>query len=335
MDVVPLVELDDTRFASALEVVQRDERNLDPAIPPMTDRELRLYAADDRTEGNRHFRAAVVDGGRVRAVAHLELDDDDNNRHFASAEVFGGSLDPDAGRAGIEWILDLAEADRRTSLMGWGPDTPVEHGFWTGLGAGKRYAERMSELDVTAVDAELMQHWIDQRTDRAADVELARWVDTCPDHLLDAWAVSRTAMNDAPKEGIEVNDWSISAADVREDEDARRALGTRVRNVFATDPRGAPVGHTSVHVNPFRPAASWQWDTVVLDHHRRRGIGRWLKAEMWQWLRETEPAVTRLRTGNAESNAAMLAINVAMGFREAAVLAAWQAPISAYRAALA
>jgi mycothiol synthase len=105
-------------------------------------------------------------------------------------------------------------------------------------------------------------------------------------------------------------------------------------NLFAVDPDGGPVGHTTVHVNPRRPEASWQWDTVVLDRHRRRGIGRWLKAEMWRWLREAEPEVTRLRTGNAESNDAMLAINVAMGFREAAVYGAWQAPISTYRAVL-
>ena len=49
--------------------------------------------------------------------------------------------------------------------------------------------------------------------------------------------------------------------------------------------------------------------TVVLASHRGQGIAKRLKAEMWRWLRDDEPQVTGLRTGNAHSNAAMLAIN--------------------------
>ena len=53
----------------------------------------------------------------------------------------------------------------------------------------------------------------------------------------------------------------------------------------------------------------------MLAPHRGQGIAKRLKAEMWQWLRDDEPQVTGLRTGNAHSNAAMLAINDKMGFR--------------------
>ena len=35
--------------------------------------------------------------------------------------------------------------------------------------------------------------------------------------------------------------------------------------------------------------------------HRGQGIAKRLKAEMWQWLRDDEPQVTGLRTGNAHS----------------------------------
>ncbi len=334
MRVVPLSDLHDRLFASALAVVQRDEVAAEPDAPSMTEAELRLLAADDRSDSNRHERLAVLDGGGVRTVAHLELETSEENAHFATAEVFGASLDHEAGRVALAALLDLAEADHRTSLMGWGPNISTEDEFWTSLGAPRRYTERRSALAVAAVDETLMRTWVDRRKERAADVELVRWIGACPDDHLDSWVLSRTAMNDAPMEDLDVNDVFLDADDIREDEDARRALGTDVMNLFAVDADGGPVGHTTIHVNTHRPAASWQWDTVVLDQHRRRGIGRWLKAEMWTWLREAEPAVTRLRTGNAESNEAMLAINVAMGFREAAVFGAWQAPISTYRARL-
>lgn len=339
MHVVPAADLDEAQFASALALMQRCELALDPGVEPITAEELRRSISDDRTEGNRHLRIAVVDsdsgaGGAVRALAHLELEDDDANRHIASAEVFGAADDPAAGHIALRALIDIAEGDGRTTLLGWGPNTPAESGFWTALGAPLRYTERMSELDVTAVDAALMQQWIDARAERAADVRLVRWTDACPEELLEAFATSKTAMNDAPNDDIDVNDRLVDAAAVREDESARLALGTRALTVFALDPAGGPVGHTQVHVNPFRPNASWQWDTVVLDHHRRRGIGRWLKAEMWQWLRADAPEVQRLLTGNAESNAGMLAINVAMGFTESHVFGAWQTDLATYRANL-
>ena len=327
-----LLELDDRRFASALEVQRRDEMSYDPGTPPITATELRLLAAHDRTEGNRHERFAIVDGARTRALVHLELETDKSNAHHASMEVFGAAADPEAGRVAVAAALDRVESEGRSVLTGWGP-LDHEADFWTGLGAVLRYRERVSTLDVIAVDREMMATWIERRTDRAADVELVRWIGRCPDEHLDAWIVSRTAMNDAPTDDLDINTWKIDADDIREDEASREALGTRFMNLFAIDTVGDAVGHTMIHVNPYRPPASWQWDTVVLAHHRRRGIGRWLKAEMWRWLRDAEPEVTRLATGNAMSNDPMLAINAGMGFAGLAVFGAWQAPVATYRAA--
>jgi len=327
MKSVLLQDLDEALFESALLLQQREELKTDPDTPPITAEELRRAAVDDRTDGNIHERTAVVDGDQVRALTHLELENDEDNAHLASCEIYGADEDPGAAQVAIRHVLDTAIGDGRTSLIGWGPNTEGQHDFWSSIGAERKLLERVSALDVTAVDAALMASWIDQRTERAADVELVRWVGPTPDEHMDAWAVSRTAMNDAPKDDLDINDWEMDADDIREDEDARAALGTRLMHILGLDPDGRPVGHTSIHVNPFRPAASWQWDTVVLDAHRRRGIGRWLKAEMWQWLREAEPEVTRLCTGNAQSNDPMLSINVAMGFFPVAEFAAWQTPI--------
>jgi len=334
MDIVPLHELDANLFRSALQVQQREETSVDPATTPITEEELRRFAVDDRTDGNRHERYAVVDGTRVRVIAHLEIEIGDENPHMATSEVFGAAEEPTAARLALGHLLDIAVDDGRTLMLGWGPNTEKSHAFWTSVGAERKLRERVSGLDVTAVDPALMATWIEQRQERAADVELVRWVDVTPDEYMDSWVVSRMAMNDAPHEDLDLNDWEVDAGDIREDEDARASLGTRLMNILGLDPQGQPVGHTSVHVNPFRPAASRQWDTVVLDAHRRRGIGRWLKAEMWQWLRDVEPTVTRLTTENAQSNDAMLAINIAMGFEPVAEYAAWQAPTDECRAAL-
>ena len=82
------------------------------------------------------------------------------------------------------------------------------------------------------------------------------------------------------------------------------------------------------------PGRSWQWNTVVLPDHRGRGIGRWMKAVMWQRLRATEPDVTMLHTGNAASNANMLAINTEMGFQPTHLMGCWQADLDVLEAGL-
>ena len=104
--------------------------------------------------------------------------------------------------------------------------------------------------------------------------------------------------------------------------------------VLAVTADGEAAGTTEVFVNRHRPAASWQWSTVVLPAHRGRRIGRWMKASMWQRLRATEPEVAWLQTGNAASNAHMLAINDEMGFKPTHLMGCWQADLDTLEAGL-
>ncbi len=334
MHVVPLTQLDDIRFASALAVQQRDEAAVDPVTPPITAPELRRYAAHDRTEGNRHERFAVLDGDTARGLVHVELELDEANAHRANIEIFGAARDVAAGAAGLRTGLDLADETGRTLITGWGPRTDGEHAFWTGVGATLAYRERVSALRLDRVDPELMEAWAADGARRASDIEIVRWIDRCPDAHIDAFVEAQMAMNDMPHEGLDINAWDIDADDVREEEATMAALGLRVMTMLAVDLDGRSAAHTRVHVNPTRPAASYQWDTAVVDRHRGRGIGKWIKAAMWRWLREAEPAATRLTTGNAQSNDAMLAINVAMGYEPLIEYGAWQARIDEMRAAL-
>lgn len=73
------------------------------------------------------------------------------------------------------------------------------------------------------------------------------------------------------------------------------------------------------------PAIAFQGDdTAVVPAHRGHALGKWLKATMLERLHRERPQVRRIRTGNADENAAMLGINRALGFRQAECGTAYQ-----------
>lgn len=328
MEIVPLTELDDTRLSLAREVQAAAELAIEPEVEPITVEELRALAHHDRGEGNVHIRlGAFDDAGNARAVGHLDLEQDEVNAHFCAVEVFRATGDDAAAHAMARALADIAHDDGRTVLMAWIPVVEAETRYWGSVGAEQKYLERVSGLDLAAVDAELMQQWIDRRTERAGDIELVHWIGNTPEHLIEAWAASRTAMNDAPIDDMDIEDGEMTVEDIRIDDASHELLGTRTMNIMALDADGNSAGHTTVLVNTHRPSVSWQWDTVTLAPYRGRGIGRWLKAAMWQWMRSDAPEVDQLRTGNAESNDAMLSINVGMGYRPVATFAGWQVTI--------
>jgi RimJ/RimL family protein N-acetyltransferase len=71
-----------------------------------------------------------------------------------------------------------------------------------------------------------------------------------------------------------------------------------------------------------------QGNTGVHPDHRGYGLGLWMKAAMLQRIFDEKPGSRRMRTTNAYSNAPMLAINDALGYRVTATQTAWQVAAS-------
>ena len=331
MRIVDARQLDPDGFAAALELQQRVDRERDPGLPVTPADELRATFDDDATDHCRHQRVvAFTDSNTAAAIGHVELNTDAANASLAGVEITPASEEVSA--AILVELLRLARADGRTSIIAWGDHTPAADAFWTGLGAELRYTEQESRLDLAAVDPELMAQWI---AAGPADLELVHWARHCPEDRIDALVATANAMNDAPTDDLEIADTVVDAAMARAEIEARAARGLEYHGVLAVTADGEAAGATEVFVNRHRPAASWQWSTVVMPAHRGRGIGRWMKAAMWQRLRRTEPEVTALQTGNAASNAHMLAINSEMGFVPTHLTGCWQADLEVLRTSLA
>jgi RimJ/RimL family protein N-acetyltransferase len=119
----------------------------------------------------------------------------------------------------------------------------------------------------------------------------------------------------------------LRAEDVAELDRARAEAGRDRWTVFVRDPSAGCVGGTEVDFEPWEPSTALQQNTGIDPAHRGRGLAKWAKATVLERLRAERPDVRRVRTGNAFSNAPMLAINDALGFRVISAQTEWQASV--------
>ena len=91
------------------------------------------------------------------------------------------------------------------------------------------------------------------------------------------------------------------------------------------------MGGTELTFEPWDPEAAQQQNTAIDPDHRGTGLAKWAKGAMLLRLRSERPEVVRVRTSNAFSNDAILAINKALGFNVVEVRTEWQGTVVAMR----
>ncbi len=318
-------------LAAVLALRRALEREQWPHDPELPEAELIAKLASS----NQHLDLTALvawSGEEAVGIAEVELGYFDANRDRCEVEV---EVSPRHRRRGIglalaREILDVVERDGRRLTTGWGPVSDETDGFWCRLGAPLLFQEHANRLEMASVDPALMARWIEARHERAGDLELVEWIGRCPAEHLEAYTAMKIAMKDAPMGDLDYEPDAFSVDQVRSIEQSRIDQGREHWAIIVVDPAtGEAVAHTEVQINTYRPAVSIQNDTVVVPDYRGRRIGRWIKAEMWQRLRERRPEVRILTTYNAGVNEYMLAINHAMGYRYYASYGGWQAETAA------
>lgn len=78
---------------------------------------------------------------------------------------------------------------------------------------------------------------------------------------------------------------------------------------------GAVAGYTEVLIPPVPAGRAQHCHTAVVPVHRRRGLGRWLTAEMLRRLHAEHPQITEVETTAADDAAGVLALDEQLGFR--------------------
>jgi len=272
-------------------------------------------------------------GGEAVGRAILTAYDTPHNRHIADAEI---GVAPEWRRQGIAkrslpYIVEAAEAlDRKLLLAGTDSTIPAGQALMERLGARVGIVSRTNQLDLSRLDPALMQAWREEGS--RDEFGLGWWLGPYPEEDMAAICALKDVMNTAPRDDLEVEDWKWTPDIVRQQESSmlerqveRWTLFTRHRV------SGELAGYTEVFYDPTLSETLWQGDTGVLPKYRGHGLGRWLKATMIEKVLAERPHVTRVRTGNANSNAPMLRINHAMGFRPYKDWTTWQVEVAKVR----
>lgn len=281
-------------------------------------------------------RFYVEDDEDVVAVAYLQRWPDDDPRN---SFVWIG-VDPPHRRRGLarmvmgDLLARLEAAGSTMVIVDCVADRPWELSL-SRLGLSHALTERVSRLFLADVDWELMDTWIERAGERAADYEILHLEGPIPDSHLAEWCRINNVMNTAPLEDLEFADRIVTPARWRDTEEGIAAKGdTHIAAVAVHIPTGEFAGFTDVFVQRHQTDLALQHDTAVDPEHRERGLGRLIKAAMVKRIAAEHPGVDRIHTGNAGSNAAMLGINIEMGFKTILTINAWQGDIATVRANL-
>ena len=210
---------------------------------------------------------------------------------------------------------------------------PSGDAFANSLGAKPGLPMKINQLDLSRVDRAKVSEWSKAIP---KGYRLERIDGTVPAKLVKAFIQASEGINDMPRGEIAFNDWKLTEEQIRQRESFFKQAGMTWWLLLAIDEKtGEGVGFTEVEFNPLDPHAIQQEGTAVVAAHRGHGIGLWLKAVMLERILAERPDSRFIRTGNANVNANMLAINTKLGFVYAWQSTIWQLAIADARKALA
>ena len=279
-----------------------------------------------------------ADGTEMLAGAFVSYLKTEENTHLVQFDI---DVHPDYRRRGVgrellRRAVALTQSEGRRLMM---TDTneriPAGEAFMTRLGAERGLEMHTNQLALADLDPALLAQWRTQGQERAAGFTLGAWDGPYPDDQLDAIAALNDVMNTAPREKLDMEDMHFTPEQIRQMEQQMAASGTQRWTLYVSEAAsGRFAGFTEVVWNPNRPQVVSQGGTGVFPEFRGKGLGRWLKAAMLDRVLRERPEARFVRTGNADSNAAMLGINEALGFQPYISRCVWQLETEKARAYL-
>ncbi|MFI5693353.1 GNAT family N-acetyltransferase [Kribbella sp. NPDC051586] len=250
---------------------------------------------------------------------------DNTNQVWIDIDVHPDHRGHGVGSALVEYAEGLTRELGRDTI-GYGcVDLPKADAFARRHGFEQKAVEVNRRQDLTGLDWDVVQRLYDDAVAASTAYELTKLTGTLPEELLADMVMLTAAINDAPKDDLDMEDDVYSPERLRAYEEAQSKSEHTIYRVIAREKStGALAGHTVIAVERERPYVGEQHDTSVARDHRGHRLGALVKSAMLRWLREAEPALTQVDTWNAESNNHMIGINEQLNYKIVARILAYQ-----------
>jgi mycothiol synthase len=277
------------------------------------------------------------EGDDIIAELFIEVAFLEENRHLMEVdlEVFAPYRRQGYAKGLLPKIIEAAQQYERTLVISPTISTvPAGGVFAQRLGATKGMETHTNQLVLSEVNPARLEDWVEQAKTTARAFELGWWGNTYPEEDIAEIARLMEVMNTQPRDDLEMEDWKVEPERLRQGEAYNKARGVERRVLYARHKNGELAAFTETYWDPENPENLRQGDTGVIPKYRGHGLGKWLKAAMIQKVLAERPIVKRIRTGNADSNAGMLAINNALGFKPYIAGTVWQIEIETLKSYL-
>ncbi len=262
-----------------------------------------------------HLVLAEVDGEVVGWFAQWLPTGENTDTSPGELEVHPRHRRCGHGRAMVaEWARRAASMGRARLLAEAAEGAGAA--FATTMGFRAALVDTQRRLDLTVRDEGGTSALLAEALSHSRGYSLLRWCGATPEeHLAAAAALESRMTTDSPMDDLR---WEQEVFDVERIRERDRIMTARLTRAYTTaavhDATAALVGYTTVVVHDGADDGAYQHQTIVLPEHRGHRLGLLLKLTNLELLRRHEPAVRSIDTWNADSNAPMLRVNLAMGF---------------------
>ncbi len=321
--------LTEVQLAESLELNNALTAEVLPHDPPGTLEDAIRNWRSIPTRMDRCLLRVHDDGGRLVASGGFGLDpehDDNPDMLGVGLNVLAGHRRRGLGSVLLRRLVELAADRGRTRLVSVSNDgLPDGRAFASAVGAQAKQAMHLNHLPIEVIDRAMLEAWVADGPERAPGYVLDGWDGACPEEDLAGFIDAVLVLNTAPRDDLEMNDFTLTPELFREHEGRQAAIGmvswTLVVRRLSDN---SIAGMHDVFWHPSEPEFVWVGATGVRPEDRGHAIGKWLKAAMTLRVLDERPGVTSIRTGNADSNDAMLGINTAMGYRPLIGQTTWE-----------
>lgn len=230
------------------------------------------------------------------------------------------------GRAVLdEAIRQVRGLGRRRMVFGAVSESPGA-AMLTGAGAQPVLVDTQRALDLDVLDVGEVDRLLTDARAHSAGYRVVQWAGPTPEAYIDGIGALESRMTtDAPFDDLAWEQEVFDADRITARDAVKVARGMRTYSSAARhDESGTLVGVSTLVVYDGVDDAANQWETIVLPEHRGHRLGMLLKIENLRHMQRHEPAVTKIETWNSDSNAPMLAVNLALGFAPVRSWAEWE-----------